>query len=353
MGRVALSLLRKFLLLGALAGAAAAFGAYQYFTQWFHAPMAIGPSELTYELKRGGSLSGAVTDLSAKQVLSHPRILLYVAKVTGRSAVKAGEYKIVSGTTPAQLLELLHRGDVVEHSITLIEGWTFAQAIAALSEAPKLKPLLQGEDLNTQLSMLDLPIEHPEGWFFPDTYYYTAGTTDIEILHRAYRKMRDTLDELWQARALSLPYDSPYEALIMASIVERETGAAWERQKIAGVFVRRLNQGMRLQTDPTVIYGMGARYQGRISRADLRRPTPYNTYVIDGLPPTPIALPGREAIFASLHPEQGSEVYFVARGDGTHSFSTTLEEHNAAVRRYQLQRSSDYRSTPPPERSTQ
>ncbi|MDO6745782.1 endolytic transglycosylase MltG [Gilvimarinus sp. 1_MG-2023] len=350
---MALGVIRKLILLAILAAAAASFGAYQYFTQWLYAPLSLTPAGMVYELKQGSSLSHAVTDLSQQQVLKHPRILYYFARATGQGQVKAGEYKIAHGTTPAQLLVLFHRGEVVEHSITLIEGWTFAQAVEALSRAPKLTSLLSGRPVETQLSMLQLPIDHPEGWFFPDTYYYTAGTTDVEIMQRAYKKMRATLDDLWTAREQSLPYDSPYQALIMASIVERETGASWERQKIAGVFVRRLRQGMRLQTDPTVIYGMGAMYKGRIGRADLRRPTPYNTYTINGLPPTPIAMPGQESIYASLHPEQGTEVYFVARGDGTHSFSTTLAEHNDAVRRYQLQRADDYRSTPPVPESAQ
>lgn len=348
MGRLALGLLRKLLWLGALAALAAGFGAYQYFTQWLHAPMALDSSGMAYELKRGRSLSHVVEELGAKGVLKHPRILLYFARLTDQVQVRAGEYEIASGTSPVQLLEQLNRGEVVEYSVTLIEGWTFAQAVEALSEAPRLQSQLQGKTQEEQLALLGLPIEHPEGWFFPDTYHYISGASDVDVLRRSYQVMRQTLDELWAGRAPDLPYKSPYDALIMASIVERETGAAWERQKIAGVFVRRLERGMRLQTDPTVIYGMGSNYQGRISRADLRRPTPYNTYVIDGLPPTPIALPGRESIYASLHPEPGSAIYFVARGDGTHSFSATLDEHNEAVRRYQLRRSQDYRSTPPP-----
>ena len=189
---------------------------------------------------------------------------------------------------------------------------------------------------------------HPEGRFFPDTYLFTSSETDLDLLRRAFERMEEVLATEWQAKAENLPYDSPYEALIMASIVERETGAVHEREEVAGVFVRRLEKGMRLQTDPTVIYGMGEKYQGRITRKDLRTHTDYNTYRIDGLPPTPIALPGREAIHAALNPAEGDTLYFVARGDGTHKFSKTLAEHQKAVRAFQLNRRSDYRSSPAP-----
>ncbi len=189
---------------------------------------------------------------------------------------------------------------------------------------------------------------HPEGRFFPDTYLFTSSETDLDLLRRAFERMEEVLAAEWQAKAENLPYDSPYDALIMASIVERETGAVHEREEVAGVFVRRLEKGMRLQTDPTVIYGMGEKYQGRITRKDLRTHTDYNTYRIDGLPPTPIALPGREAIHAALNPAEGDTLYFVARGDGTHKFSKTLAEHQKAVRAFQLNRRSDYRSSPAP-----
>ncbi|MEX2367612.1 MAG: endolytic transglycosylase MltG, partial [Pseudohongiellaceae bacterium] len=179
---------------------------------------------------------------------------------------------------------------------------------------------------------------HPEGMIFPDTYNFTRGTSDLEILRRANRLLEQVLEQEWQARDVGLPYDGPYQALIMASIIEKETAVAAEREQIAGVFVRRLQRGMRLQTDPTVIYGLGALFDGDLTRADLRRQSPYNTYLNNGLPPTPIALAGREAIAASLHPEQGDTLYFVARGDGSHQFSATLEEHNAAVQRYQINR---------------
>ncbi len=191
--------------------------------------------------------------------------------------------------------------------------------------------------------------QHPEGWFFPDTYMFSGSETDLDILKRAYSRMVRVLDEEWENREQGLPYNSPYEALIMASIVERETGVAHERQEVAGVFVRRLHKGMRLQTDPTVIYGMGDDYDGRIRTRDLRAYTPYNTYRIDGLPPTPIALPGRDSVHAALHPADGDALFFVARGDGSHKFSRTLAEHQKAVREFQLNRREDYRSFPAPD----
>ncbi|RYZ77967.1 MAG: endolytic transglycosylase MltG, partial [Moraxellaceae bacterium] len=185
-----------------------------------------------------------------------------------------------------------------------------------------------------RLQILNLPVTHPEGWFFPDTYRFSKGTTDVEILTQAYNAMRKTLDELWASKAENLPYTSAYQALIMASIVEKETGIASERFDVAGVFVRRLKIGMRLQTDPTVIYGMGDNYSGNIRRQDLLTPTPYNTYTINGLPPTPIALPSKASIEAALHPAEGKSLYFVATGNGGHNFSDSLEQHNQAVARY-------------------
>lgn len=337
--------IRRVCLLTLLAAVVSAFGAFQYFKKWLNEPLELGQDGLEYQLQRGGSLGQVAHTMARDQVLKHPQVLVLYARLTGQGQVRAGDYRFEAGTTPARLVAILNTGDVVDYSVTLIEGWTFAQALEALSAAPRVEARLKGEPLEAQLAMLDLPIEHPEGWFFPDTYHYSGGTTDIEILHRAYRKMRTRLDALWQGRGDGLPYESPYEALIMASIVERETGASWERQKIAGVFVRRLQQNMRLQTDPTVIYGMGTQYQGRIGYDDLRRDTPYNTYTRRGLPPTPIALPGEGALYASMHPEPGTELYFVAKGDGTHVFSSSLEEHNAAVQQYQLKRRSDYRST--------
>ncbi|WP_041523176.1 endolytic transglycosylase MltG [Gilvimarinus agarilyticus] len=346
--QLAVGLVKRLMLLALLALLVSLLGALQYFKKWYAEPMALPDDGLHYELKPGSTLSGAATDMANRGILEHPRILTLYARFSGQSEVRAGDYMLEPGMTPRQFMKMLNTGNVVSYTVTLIEGWTFAQAVQALADAERVEAQLAGQSLKAQLALLDLPIEHPEGWFFPDTYHYTGGTTDVAILQRAYRKMRQTLDELWPGRDPNLPYQTPYEALTMASIVERETGASWERRKIAGVFVRRLENNMRLQTDPTVIYGMGDRYQGKIGRADLQRPTPYNTYTIHGLPPTPIALPGGEAVYASLHPDPGSELYFVAKGDGTHVFSDTLEAHNEAVRQYQIQRRAGYRSTVSP-----
>jgi UPF0755 protein len=321
----------------------AALGAYVW--HWLETPLEVPEAGYTYDLQSGRALAHMSQDLAGEGLLRHPRLLALYARASGDTRVQAGEYFLSAGITPRELLAKLQRGDVVLHQVTLVEGWTYRQALQALHRELAIRPLLKNKSLSEQLQLLDLDLEHPEGWFFPDTYRFARGISDIELLRRAHGQMRGLIDQLWEERAPGLPYVNSYEALIMASIVERETGAPWERQDIAGVFVRRLQKGMRLQTDPTVIYGMGDDYQGRITRSDLRRPTPYNTYTTSGLPPTPIALPGREAIHAALNPAPGTSLYFVARGDGTHIFSDTLAEHNSAVVRYQRQRREDYRST--------
>ncbi|SDU00580.1 endolytic transglycosylase MltG [Halopseudomonas salegens] len=269
---------------------------------------------------------------------------------TPEAVLQVGEYEVPAGITAQQLLGMLQRGDVVRRQVTLVEGRTFQQFRQVLATAERLQQTLSLE-LTAEEVMAELGLagEHPEGRFFPDTYQYTRSTSDRDILLRAYERMATTLEEVWAQRADDLPIETPYEALILASIIERETGAPHERGEIAGVFTRRLRIGMRLQTDPTVIYGMGDAYEGRILRRHLREPTPWNTYTIDGLPPTPIAMPGREALLAAVNPEPGSSLYFVARGDGTHKFSDNLREHNRAVRNYQIEnRADNYRSSPAP-----
>lgn len=338
------SLLLGLILTLVIVGLAFGFG-----YNWYNGSMNLPEQGKTYLLDRGETLGHLSARLGADGVLEHPRLLRLYARLTDSAQVQAGEYFIAPKTSPRQLLAMLRRGEVVLHQVTFVEGWTYRQALAELHRHNNIEPLLEDKSADQQLKLLDLGLEHPEGWFFPDTYHYASGTSDVEILRRAHNKMRSLLDVLWEARELGLPYETPYQALTMASIVERETGAPWEREQIAGVFVRRLQKGMRLQTDPTVIYGMGDAYQGKIGRADLRRPTPYNTYTISGLPPTPIALPGAEALKASLNPAEGDTFYFVARGDGTHVFSQTLAEHNKAVREYQIKRRQDYRSAPPSE----
>ncbi|WP_242671914.1 endolytic transglycosylase MltG [Stutzerimonas kirkiae] len=263
-------------------------------------------------------------------------------------ALHSGEYRLLPGMRVRDMLGLWQRGEVVQYSLTLVEGWNFRQLRTALEAQPKLEQTLAGLSDSEVMERLERAGLHPEGRFFPDTYRYTRGFSDLELLEKAAERLERVLDEEWRQRAEGLPYDEPYDALIMASIIEKETGVPHERGEIAGVFVRRIRLGMLLQTDPTVIYGMGEAYQGRITRADLRRPTPYNTYTRAGLPPTPIAMVGREAIHAALHPADGKSLYFVARGDGSHVFSETLAEHNRAVREYQLKRRADYRSSPAP-----
>jgi UPF0755 protein len=250
------------------------------------------------------------------------------------------------GINPRQLLDLLISGKVVNYQITFPEGLSFKEWRSILAKQPKLTKKLPGLTVQELLQQLSLGNNHPEGWFFPDTYLYTAGDSDYDILLQAYTRMRKILAEEWKNKSEDLPFSTPYEALILASIVEKETGVGSERGEIAGVFVRRLKKGMRLQTDPTVIYGLGDKYQGNITRSHLKQPTPYNTYVINGLPPTPIAMPGQDAIHAALHPVKGKSLYFVAKGDGSHYFSATFKEHVQAVKRYQLKRRSNYRSSP-------
>lgn len=259
-----------------------------------------------------------------------------------------GEYRITPGMTVDDLFAAWRRGDVVQYNLTIVEGWTFRQVRAAIARHDKIEQTLTNVSDEAVMERLGHPGVFPEGRFFPDTYRFVRGMSDVELLQQAYMRLEEVLAREWAERATDLPYRDPYQALIMASLVEKETGVPQERGQIAGVFVRRLRLGMMLQTDPTVIYGMGDRYNGKITRADLRAPTPYNTYTMTGLPPTPIAMVGREAIHAALNPAPGSSLYFVARGDGSHVFSDDLGDHNTAVREYQLKRRADYRSSPAP-----
>ena len=252
--------------------------------------------------------------------------------------MRAGEYSIADGITADELLRQFTEGNSIQYSLTVIEGWTFRQMLAALARDPIIEHRLEGRTDAEIMAQLGYAGEHPEGRFFPDTYRFPRGTTDIDFLRRAYQVMQRHLEREWAQRQSDLPLKSPYEALILASIIEKETAVPAERNLISGVFVQRLRRNMRLQTDPTVIYGLGPEFDGDIRFRDLRRDTPYNTYLRAGLTPTPIALPGLDSIRAALHPEESGALYFVSRGDGTHKFSNTLEEHNAAVRKYQLNR---------------
>ena len=259
-----------------------------------------------------------------------------------------GEYRMQPGMTVEGLIDLWKRGDIVQYSLTLVEGWNFHQVRAALAKDEKLEQTLSGLSDSEVMTKLGHTGIFPEGRFFPDTYRFVRGMTDVDLLKKAYDRLDEVLAREWEQRAADLPYTEPYQALIMASLVEKETGVPQERGQIAGVFVRRMAMGMLLQTDPTVIYGLGDRYSGKLTRAHLKEATPYNTYMISGLPPTPIAMVGREAIHAALNPVAGNSLYFVARGDGSHVFSDDLDAHNNAVREFQLKRRADYRSSPAP-----
>jgi len=260
----------------------------------------------------------------------------------------SGEYRMTPGMTAQDLIGLWQRGEVVQYSLTLVEGWNFRQVRSALAKHEKIEQTLAGLSDSEVMDKLGHPGEFPEGRFFPDTYRFVRGMTDVQLLEKAYGRLEKVLAQEWEQRDPDVPYADPYKALIMASLIEKETGVPQERGQIAGVFVRRMKIGMPLQTDPTVIYGLGERYNGKLTRAHLREPTPYNTYTIPGLPPTPIAMVGREAIHAALHPVPGSSLYFVAKGDGSHTFSDDLDAHNNAVREYQIKRRADYRSSPAP-----
>lgn len=292
------------------------------------------------EIRPGSGLGQVIRQLSTELPLQHPKLLTWWAREEGyERAIRTGEFEITPGMTPRSALQHLISGPAVQYPITFIEGSTVRSALQSLWRSPKLRITLEGASDEEILAAIDSPLPFLEGTLFPDTYFYTAGTTDREILQRANQRLNRILEAQWQERPVGLPYATPYEALIMASIVEKESGLLSERERIAGVFVRRLHNGMRLQSDPTVIYGLGESFDGNLRRVDLDTTTPYNTYRINGLPPSPIAMAGENAIHASLNPSDESYLYFVATGDGGHYFSTTLDEHNAAVRRYQLKRS--------------
>lgn len=293
------------------------------------------------ELTTGEPFATALADLARRGVFSSARQRFYLdfyARLSGRGRdIKAGEYHLEPGLTALGLLRLLVSGKVVRHALQIIEGWRFDQALAAVQADTALKHLLPVDATPaTVMEALGHPGQPAEGQFFPDTYYFPQGETDIAVLRRAYRTMHERVLAAWANRATDLPYRTPQDALIVASLIEKETAQPSERPMIAGVFIRRLKRGMRLQTDPSVIYGLGDRYDGHIHSRDLTKDTPYNTYTRSGLPPTPICLPGEASLRAAVHPAPGNALYFVAKGDGSHVFSATLAEHDAAVRRYQL-----------------
>ncbi len=313
------------------AGAGLAFHA-------LHRPLTVTPDTRVI-VAEGESFSAIARRLAKRGILSDPRPITWYARATGAARqVRSGEFSVGSATTPLDLLDVLRSGAPVQHEARLLEGWTLRETLVYLAGLDTLRHSLADIPQSQLMAALGLESQAPEGWFFPDTYRFARGTEDITVLRTAHRKMQQELDRVWQERDEGLPYSHPYQVLIMASLIEKETGQETERAKIARVFTSRLQQGMRLQTDPTVIYGLGEAFDGNLTRAHLNEDGPYNTYRRAGLPPTPIALPGLHSLEAAVHPDPGTYLYFVARGDGSSQFSTTLDEHLAAVRRYQLNR---------------
>jgi UPF0755 protein len=300
-------------------------------------PRDISPLPFDFSLKPGSSLKSAAHQMQQAGVISEEWMFVWLARILGKSTqIKPGNYQLEHPATPLQLLEMINKGRVTQSEITIIEGWTFKQFRSALNATPTLRHDSRALSDAEILQRIGAQEKHPEGLFFPDTYNFASGSSDMVILKRSYQNMQKRLQLSWQSRDKDLPLVTPYQALILASIVEKETGQPRDRGMIAAVFINRLRKGMRLQTDPTVIYGMREGFDGNIRKRDLLKDTEYNTYTRDGLTPTPIALPGWESIQAVMHPAASQVLYFVARGDGSSQFSNTLTEHNNAVIRYQI-----------------
>jgi UPF0755 protein len=317
----------------------AVLGAGVALIYWAHDPlMPQDAPTLEFTVAQGSSMRSALRQAHAAGVPASPLLMELLARGLSTRSVKPGSYRLKPGTTPLTLLSALSRGDTIKESITIIEGWTFAQMRAEIARHPWLKHDSEALNQDEWLARVLPGYGHPEGLFYPDTYVFDRGTSDLQIYRLAHQQQLKKLDMAWASRAPDLPYTSPYEALIMASIVEKETGREQDRTRVASVFVNRLRQGMRLQTDPTVIYGMGERFDGNLRKRDLQEDTAYNTYQRSGLPPTPIALPGQASMNASLHPNTGNDLYFVARGDGSSEFSSNLDDHNRAVNKFQRHR---------------
>lgn len=304
-------------------------------------PLPIQSPGAVYEFQSGINVKGLARDLADKKIITHPNIFELYTRMRGLDRqLKAGEYYFPQGISTRGIIEKLATGDVLRHQLRVQEGWSIHQLTQAIRARNNIRHSLDFSNANW-IEALTPEYSHPEGLFMPDTYYYTKNESDKNILKRMLDDQIKYLDAQWTQRDTQTPYANPYEALIVASIVEKEASIPDERQAIAGVLIRRLEQNMRLQMDPTVIYGMGENFEGNITKDDLKKPTPYNTYVIKGLPPTPIALPSRQSIHAALHPDEGTSLFFVAKGDGSHHFSDTLEEHNEAVVKYILKQAPD------------
>lgn len=325
-------MLRK-LLIGILAVLASWFALFALY------PLSQQSGVIDYELRSGSTLRSVAHELTARHLLWEPWTFITIGRLLGRQThIKAGSYEWDEPFTALQLLNSITRGDSVQDEARLIEGMTFAQFRATLDGNVALRHLTPGLTDRSILQKLGSAAALPEGLFFPDTYFFTKGDTDLSLMKRAYIAMQRKLDAAWLQRAPDLPYENPYQALTLASIIEKETAKANERPEVAAVFINRLRQGMKLQTDPTVIYGLGQKYDGALHKRDLLKDTPYNTYTRDGLPPSPIAMPGFASLEAALHPSDSKALYFVAKGDGSHAFSETLTDHNRAVFKYQIKR---------------
>jgi UPF0755 protein len=323
----------KKLLVGTIILAAAAVGGFTY---WARQPITTAEPAIEFAVAPGSSVGAAAQQIVAAGVPVDPFLLSLLARVTQKSSrIKAGSYELKPGTTPRRLIDQLVRGEFAQESLTIIEGWTFRQMRQAVAASKGLKHDTVNLSDKELMAKISPEFKAPEGLFFPDTYLFAKGASDLQIYKQAHTMLINHLNSAWEKRDPSLPYASPYHALIMASIVEKETGQKSERALIAGVFVNRLKVGMLLQTDPTVIYGMGEKYDGKIRKRDLETDTPYNTYTRSGLPPTPIALPGVQSLAAALGPAKTAALYFVSRGDGTSQFSGNLTDHNRAVNQYQ------------------
>lgn len=318
-----------------------------FYQDYLQTEIGFADEGIVFTVPENSNLYSVTRELSLAGYLKYPNLLVWHARWQKLTDIKTGEYRFPADATPESLLEILNDGDVVQYSHTLIEGRTLAEILQAMHQDSRISATLVGKTSDEIVEAVQMDVTHPEGWFYPDTYAFSRDTSDVAILRQAHLRMQEVLAEEWAKRVDGLPLETAYEALILASIVEKETGAAHERPEIAGVFVRRLNAGMRLQTDPTIIYGLGEEFDGNLTRKHLTTDGPYNTYRNGGLPPTPIAAAGRAAINAALNPADGEALYFVARGDGTHAFSATLDEHNRAVQEFQIQRrAKNYRSSP-------
>jgi UPF0755 protein len=326
----------RLFIMGALVALSVAAITLVKYQQFQDARLAVSADGLVYSLPAGASLNKLANDLNKRGIIQHPRFFILLGRqMVAATRLQAGEYSLTQHMTAQTMLEEMVAGKVIQHELTLIEGHSFSEMLQRVHAQPVLEHTLVDKSNTEIMTAIGQPEQHPEGRFLPDTYHITRGTRDIEFLQRAYGAMVDRLQEEWEAREEGLPFKSADEALILASIVEKETGVVEERPAIAGVFTRRLQKSMRLQTDPTVIYGMGESYDGNIRKRDLLKDTPYNTYTRDGLPPTPIAMPGVDAIHAVMHPAEGKSLYFVAMGEGRHYFSSTLKQHNLAVDKFQ------------------